>query len=99
VLTYLNRNRTEWDLAEQYGVGQATISRTIADYTPIIERTLRGWFRTADDIDPHEQLIVDGFLLPCWSWADHPEDYSGKHHTTGRNVQVAVNLEGDLRWV
>jgi hypothetical protein len=99
VLTYLNRNRTEWDIAEQYGVDQATISRVIADYTPVVEAVLREWVPTADDLDPSEQLIVDGSLLPCWSWADHPEDYSGKHHTTGRNVQIAVSLAGDLRWV
>lgn len=28
---------------------------------------------------PTAQLIVDGTLLECWSWKDHPELYSGKH--------------------
>ncbi|MFD2422200.1 transposase family protein [Amycolatopsis pigmentata] len=42
---------------------------------------------------------MDGTLLPCWSWASHPELYSGKHKTTGMNVQVACTLTGDLAWI
>ena len=40
-----------------------------------------------------------GTLLPCWSWAGHPELYSGKHKTTGMNVQVACTLAGRLAWI
>jgi hypothetical protein len=43
--------------------------------------------------------VVDGTLLPCWSWSGHRELYSGKHKTTGMNVQVACTLEGELAWV
>jgi len=53
----------------------------------------------AEDLDRRQQYIVDGSLLPCWSWADHPELYSGKHKTTGLNVQVACDLSGTLVWV
>jgi hypothetical protein len=42
---------------------------------------------------------VDGTLLPCWSWATQPELYSGKHHTTGLNVQVACTIAGQLAWI
>jgi len=42
---------------------------------------------------------VDGSLLPCWSWASHPELYSGKHKTTGMNVQVVCDLTGRLAWI
>lgn len=52
-----------------------------------------------EDLDPTAQFIIDGTLLPCWSWADHPENFSGKHHTTGLNVQVACTLGGRLAWV
>ena len=45
------------------------------------------------------QYIVDGTLLPCWSWAAHPELYSGKHKTTGMNVQVACTIYGRLAWI
>ena len=29
----------------------------------------------------------------------HPELYSGKHHTTGLNLQVVCDLAGRLRWI
>ena len=32
-------------------------------------------------------------------WAGHPELYSGKHKTTGMNVQVACTLDGDVAWI
>ena len=52
-----------------------------------------------EDLDPTAQLIVDGTLLQCWSWKNHPELYSGKHKTTGLNVQVACTQSGTLAWV
>ena len=45
------------------------------------------------------QYIIDGTLAPCWSWRDRPELYSGKHHTTGVNLQVACTLTGHLAWI
>ena len=38
-------------------------------------------------------------LVPFWSWHDRPELYSGKHHTTGVNLQVACTLTGHLAWI
>jgi DDE superfamily endonuclease len=40
--------------------------------------------------------MVDGSLCPCWSWADAPELYSGKHKTTGHAHQVVCDLSGNL---
>jgi hypothetical protein len=98
-LAYLNRNRTQHDLAETYGVDQSTVSAIIAAYTTAIKEATGGFIPTADDLDPRESLVIDGSLLPNWSWEDHREDYSGKHRTTGLNVQVACSLDGTLRWV
>ena len=50
-------------------------------------------------VNPTAQLIINGTLLQCWPWKDHPELYSGKHKTTGVNVQVACTLSGTLAWV
>ena len=80
-------------------VSQATVSRVIAAYTPLIAQVLQEHVPTVEDLDPTAQLIIDGTLLECWSWADHPELYSGKHKTTGLNVQVACTLSGTLAWV
>lgn len=98
-LTYMRRNRVQAELAETYHVSQPTISRAVTTMTPVIERVLRKFVPTADELDDLTQYIVDGTLLPCWSWADHPELYSGKHKTTGMNVQVACTLDGRLAWI
>ena len=82
-LTYLRHNLPQELLAELYGVSQATVSRVISTYTPLIAACLNGSVPTVEDLDPTAQLIIDGTLLQCWSWKDHPELYSGKHKTTG----------------
>jgi hypothetical protein len=98
-LTYMRRNRIQAELAETYHVSQPTISRAITGVTPVIERVLRKFVPTADELDDQTQYIVDGTLLPCWSWASHPELYSGKHKTTGMNAQIACTLDGTLAWI
>lgn len=95
-LTYMRHNRVQAELAETYGVSQPTISRAITILTPLVEEALRPWVPTADELDRRTQYIVDGTLLPCWSWASQPKVYSGKHKTTGMNVQVACTLNGTL---
>ena len=98
-LAYMRRNRVQAELAETYGVSQPTISRAITRVTPLLEKVLKEYVPTADEFGQRTQYIVDGTLLPCWSWASHPELYSGKHKTTGMNVQVACTLAGQLAWI
>jgi hypothetical protein len=67
--------------------------------TPLVSAALAQYVPTADELDPEAQYIVDGTLLPCWSWAGHKELYSGKHKTTGMNAQVACTIYGKLAWI
>jgi hypothetical protein len=98
-LTYMRRNRVQAELAETCGVSQPTISHAITGVTPLLGKVLKEYVPAADDLDGRTQYIVDGTLLPCWSWASHPDLYSGKHKTTGINVQVACTLDGRLAWI
>jgi hypothetical protein len=98
-LTYMRRNRVQTELAETFGVSQPTISRAVAWVTPKLGALFADLVPTAEDLHPDTAHIVDGTLLPCWSWKSHPELYSGKHHTTGMNVQVACTLSGHLVWI
>ena len=98
-LTYLRRNRVQAEIAENYGVSQPTISRAISAITPLLVQALLDYVPTADELDARTCYIVDGTLLPCWSWRAHPELYSGKHKTTGMNVQVACTITGCLAWI
>jgi hypothetical protein len=98
-LTYMRHNRTQAEIGESFGVSQPTISRAISAITPLIAKGTARHVPTADDLDTGDQYIVDGTLLPCWSWASHPELYSGKHKTTGMNVQVVCTIYGKLAWI
>jgi hypothetical protein len=98
-LTYLRRNRVQAEIAETYAVSQPTISRAIAAITPLLGVALLHCVPTVEELDDQTVYIVDGTLLPCWSWASHPGLYSGKHKTTGMNVQVACTLYGRLAWI
>lgn len=98
-LAYLRRNRVQQELAECFGTSRSTICRVVARMTPAVEQVLREWVPTLEDLDPGVQLIVDGTLLPCWSWSGRQDLWSGKHRTTGLNVQVACTLHGQVVWV
>ena len=82
-----------------YGVAQPTISRAIWAITPLLVQALLDYVPTAHELDAGTCYIVDGTLLPCWSWKAHPELYSGKHKITGMNVQVACTITGCLAWI
>ena len=98
-LTYMRHNRTQAEIGESFGVSQPTISRAIKAITPLIAEDLAEYVSTAEELGTGAQYIVDGTLLPCWSWAAHPELYSGKHKTTGMKVQVACTFYGKLAWI
>jgi hypothetical protein len=64
-LTYVRRNRVQAEIAEAFEVSQPTISRAITAMTGLIERVLRRYVPTADELDDRKQYVVDGTLLPC----------------------------------
>ena len=90
----MRRNRVQQELAETYT--QPTISRANSRITSRLAIALAPFVPTAEDLDPDTQYIYDGTLLPCWSWREHRELNSGQAQTTGKNVQVACNLYGEL---
>jgi len=98
-LKYLRRNRTQAEIAEEYGVSQPTISRAISAMTPLIVGALMEFIPTADSLEGGKQYVIDGTLFPCWSWRSHKDLYSGKHKTTGMAALVACTPEGRLSWI
>jgi hypothetical protein len=50
-LTYLHRNRVQAELAETCGASQPTTSRAVTGATPIMERALKKFVPTADELD------------------------------------------------
>jgi len=92
----LRMNITQEFLGEIFHVSQPTVSRTIGRLTPLLAWMLRVYVLDPEAASKGTTLLVDGTLMPCWSWADHQELYSGKHKTTGHNIQVASDLNGRL---
>ena len=93
-VAYIRQNIVQEVLAEIFNTSQPSISRAITAMTPIIATALQVCVPDLAEAIRGEVTLVDGSLLPCWSWRKHPELYSGKHHTTGHNVQVVASLEG-----
>ncbi len=93
-LIYFKNNVTEDVIAELMFVDQTTISRTIARIEAVITDVLADWVPTLDEALHGTTAVVDGSLLPCWSWRSRPELRSGKHHTTGHNHQFVSTLGG-----
>src|SRR3982751_2401157 len=75
------------DVDDQFGT-HTLLGTALASCVPV-----------AEDLNPQTQYVVDGTLLPCWSWAAHPEMFYGKHKTTGMNMQVACTFTGGLAWI
>ncbi|WP_346278906.1 transposase family protein [Pseudonocardia sp.] len=98
-LTYLRRNRVQAEIAEAFGVSQPTISRAVTALTTLLGQVLVDYVPVAEDLDSRTQYIVDGTLLPCWSWRGQRQLYSGRHKTTGMNVLAACDLYGRLAWI
>ncbi len=96
VVMYFRTNITEELIGELLFVDQSTISRTIKDLEEVIADVLDEFVPDLDDEIDGRVGVVDGSLTPCWSWADAPELYSGKHKTTGHAHQFVAGLSGDL---
>jgi len=87
-LCYMRHNDCQAKTGEEFGVSQPTISRAVSVITPLLAECMSEFAPTAYDLVPEAQYIVDGTLLPCWSWKGRPELYSGKHKATVVNMNV-----------
>ncbi len=94
-LTYMRRNGSRQKLPRT--TVSATISRAISElphccasathYVPRLMTSTR------------DVLHRGRHPAPVLVWRAHPELYSGKHKTTGMNVQVACTITGCLAWI
>ena len=97
-LIYMRHNVIQAAIGEQLGASQPTISRAIGALTDAIVRALKDLLLTAEEVPEGCDFCLDGTLFPCWSWRNHRELWSGKHGTTGMNVQILVLPSGRLVW-
>ena len=97
-LIYMRHNIPQVVIGEQLNVSQSTVSRAVGALTDAIARALKDLLLTAEEVPEGCDFCLDGTLFPCWSWRNHRELWSGKHGTTGMNVQILVLPSGRLVW-
>lgn len=100
---YMRHNITEEVWADIFGTSQPVISRAITQITPLIDGATE-----VDRPGPEDakaavrgtSALLDGFLAPCWSWkTEFPALFSGKHKTTGFNVQLIADRDGNVVFI
>jgi hypothetical protein len=62
-LTYLRRNRAQAELAETYGVSQATVSRAVSAITPLLGKVLKDFVPTAE-VRPGPSSVARAVAAP-----------------------------------
>jgi hypothetical protein len=95
-IMYFKNNITEDLIGELLFVDQSTVSRAINDLEGVLADVLDEFVPDLAEEMAGRVGVVDGSLCPCWSWADAPELYSGKHKTTGHNHQFVCDTDGEL---
>ncbi|TWT17089.1 transposase family protein [Corynebacterium canis] len=88
------KNLPQRVIATIYGVSQPTISRAINAVLDLLERFLPA-APTVDDLVPTRHRVLDGTLVPCWSWKRHRQLISGKRKATGHNLAVLTDQSGN----
>jgi hypothetical protein len=99
---YLRQNATEEFIADLHGISQPTVSRYLAALIPVVSAVLEEFVPTAGSAAEAVRgrgCLVDGTIVPCWSYQDHKELKSRKKGTTGFNVQLISLLDGTAVYV
>lgn len=93
---YFRTNVTEEVIAELLFVDQSTVSRAVNALEVVIAEVLEEFVPDLAQELTGRVGVVDGSLTPCWSGAQAPELFSGKHKRTGHNHQFVAGTTGDL---
>lgn len=94
VLVAWRSNLTQQLVAAIFSTSQSTVSRRCEALKAPIEDALTGFVPDPVEVTRGDTILVDGTLVPTSDWADQDGLYSGKHHRTGFNVQVAATVAG-----
>jgi hypothetical protein len=102
VCAYLRHNATQEFIGDMRDASQPTISRYLAALIPVISQVLEEFVPDGDSAAEALQgrgCLAGGTLARCWSYKDHEELRSGKHKSTGFNVQVVCLLDGSAVYI
>ena len=93
----LHRHNLPQNLAGAiFDVSQATVSRRWDPLRPLIAAELTALIPDPAQITGTSTVLVDGTLAPTWDFKTAEGMYSGKHETTGFNLQLAATPSGAI---
>lgn len=95
---YIRHNCPQEFLGDLRNISQPTVSRIITALVPIVKTVLEEFVPDAKDaieMVKGRVCLVDGTIMPCWSYQDHDELWSRKKSTTGFSAQLVCLLDGN----
>lgn len=96
VLVLLRQNITQAAAADLFGVSQPTVSRVYRALRPVLEQVTSRHQPAVPEVFARRVVIVDGTDVPTGNRALGRQNYSGKRHRQGLNVQIGADLDGML---
>jgi len=96
-LLIARQNMSQTLLGDLHGVSQPTISRVYRTMLPLLGEVLGLHEPALADVLKNRTTLVDGTDIPTRNRKDVGQDnYSGKRHRQGLNIQVAASTSGVL---
>lgn len=95
-LVYVRQNLNQAAVADLFGLSQPTVSRVYRGMLPLIGEALCLHVPDLLEAIRGRLVLVDGTDVPTGNRAGHGDNYSGKRHRAGVNIQVASATSGGL---
>lgn len=95
-LVLVRQNLTQAVAADMFGISQPTVSRIYRAMLPLFDQVVCLHEPDAPQAFTRRVVLVDGTDVPTRNVATARENWSGKRHRPGLNVQVAADLGGML---
>lgn len=93
-LVLVRQNMSQSAVGDMFGVSQSTVSRIYRIMLPLIGQALCVHVPDLAVAIRGRLVLVDGTMVPTGNRAGHGQNYSGKRHQAGLNVQVLSDSDG-----
>lgn len=95
-LILVRQNLNQTTVADLFDISQPTVSRIYRTVLPLIGQALCLHVPDLEEAIRGLLVLVDGTLVPTGNRAGHDDNYSGKRHRAGLNIQILSDIEGNL---
>lgn len=95
-LILVRHNQSQTTVADLFGISQSTVSRIYRRFLPLIGQAVCLHVPDLVEVLRGRVVLLDGTDVPTGNRAGHGENFSGKRHRAGLNIQVVADLSGCL---